>query len=88
MRGEANEDDVPLLRDPKTLGVLFQLILCILIAGVTAVLAFALTWPPAMALFRFGPLHPDDLGLAAASGLSILVVLELLKPLWRSGFRA
>jgi Ca2+-transporting ATPase len=62
--------------------------LWILIAGVTAVLAFALTWPPAMALFRFGPLHPDDLGLAAASGLSILVVLELLKPLWRSGFRA
>jgi general L-amino acid transport system permease protein len=32
MRGEANEDGVPLLRDPKTLGVLFQLILCILIA--------------------------------------------------------
>src|SRR5262249_11361549 len=31
MRGEPNEGDVPLLRDPKTLGVLFQFVLCIVV---------------------------------------------------------
>jgi P-type Ca2+ transporter type 2C len=59
-----------------------------LVAAVAVVLAIALTWPPAMELFRFGPLHLDDLSLSAAAGLSILVVLELVKPLWRDSFRS
>ena len=59
-----------------------------LLALVAAVLAVALTWPPAMELFRFGPLHLDDLGLAAAAGLAVLIILELAKPFWRVAFRA
>jgi Ca2+-transporting ATPase len=62
--------------------------LWMLVAVVSAVLAMALSWPPAMELFRFGPLHPDDLGLSAAAGLTVFVVLELVKPLWRAGFRS
>jgi Ca2+-transporting ATPase len=58
-----------------------------LLATVAVVLTVALSWPPAMQLFRFGPLHLDDLGLSAAAGLSILVILELVKPFWRDSFR-
>ena len=59
-----------------------------LLSGVTAVLAVALTWPPAMSLFHFGALHLDDLGLSVAAGVAVLVVLEAAKPSWRKGFRA
>lgn len=59
-----------------------------LLAVVVLVLTVALTWPPAMALFRFGPLHADDLAVSAAAGLSILVIMELAKPLWRTAFRS
>ncbi|MBI3514092.1 MAG: cation-translocating P-type ATPase [Proteobacteria bacterium] len=45
-----------------------------------ALLALAVTWPPAEALFRFGPLHLDDLAVAAAGGLGVLIILELIKP--------
>jgi P-type Ca2+ transporter type 2C len=60
--------------------------LWILLSGVAGLLAIALTWPPAMALFRFGPLHLDDLGLSLLAGVAILVVLEVIKPYWRRGF--
>ena len=62
--------------------------LWILLSGVAALLAVTLTWPPAMELFRFGPLHPDDLGLSLLAGAAVLVVLELIKPHWQRGFRA
>ena len=62
--------------------------LWVLLAGVGALLAVALTWPPAMDLFRFGPLHLDDLGLTLLAGVAVLVVLELIKPHWRRGFRS
>jgi P-type Ca2+ transporter type 2C len=62
--------------------------LWILLSGVAVLLAVALTWPPAMNLFRFGPLHLDDLGLSLLAGAAILVVLELIKPHWRRGFRS
>jgi Ca2+-transporting ATPase len=62
--------------------------LWILVSGVASVLAVALSWPPAMDLFRFGPLHLDDLGLSIVAGAAILVGLELLKPYWRAGFRS
>lgn len=50
---------------------------------VTGILTLTLTWPFARRLFRFGPLHPDDLALVFCAGVGIVVVLELLKPLWR-----
>ena len=62
--------------------------LWVLVSIVAAILAIALTWSPAMELFRFGPLHLDDLGLSLLAGGVILVVLEIAKPYWRSGVRA
>ena len=49
---------------------------------VMLVLATTLLWPSASTLFRFGPLHPDDLMLTLGAGLVVLVVLETLKPFW------
>jgi len=51
--------------------------------GVVGMLGLTLLWPFASGLFRFGPLHPDDLALTVAAGFSLLVVLEALKPLCR-----
>ena len=54
------------------------------VLATTAVLmALAVFWPPARALFAFGPLHFDDLAVCAGSGLATIVGLDLLKPLWR-----
>ncbi len=58
-------------------------LLSILIA-LGAILGSCLTIPALRELFRFGPLHLDDLALTAGSTLLLLVVLELLKPLWRT----
>jgi Ca2+-transporting ATPase len=69
------------LRRPNTF-------LWFLLALVAAVLTASLTWPAAMDLFRFGPLHLDDLAVTAGAGLAVLVVLELAKPLWRTAFRS
>lgn len=56
--------------------------------GIVAVVLIAsLAWPWLRDLFRFGPLHPDDLGLTAAAALVVLIVLELVKPLWRKMMR-
>jgi Ca2+-transporting ATPase len=52
-------------------------------ATAVSLLLIAVTWPPAEKLFRFGELHADDLGAAILCGASVLVLLELLKPLWR-----
>jgi Ca2+-transporting ATPase len=59
-----------------------------LLSGVAAVLTLALIWPPAMALFRFGPLHLDDLAVSTGAGVAVLIVMELVKPLWRRSFRS
>lgn len=56
-------------------------------AAVALVLATALLWPPASSLFRFGPLHADDLLITLGAGLLVLTVLELLKPLWARRLR-
>jgi Ca2+-transporting ATPase len=61
--------------------------LWVLVSGVTAILAIALTWSPAMTLFRFGPLHLDDFGLSLLAGASILAVLETAKPFWHARLR-
>lgn len=39
--------------------------------------------PFARRMFRFGPLHLDDIALTVAAGLATILVLELLKPHWR-----
>ncbi|MDP1963675.1 MAG: hypothetical protein Q8K93_15900 [Reyranella sp.] len=65
-----------------------NLSLSLLLSGVAAILAVSLTWQAAMDLFRFGPLHLDDLGLSLLAGMPVLVVLELIKPYWRTGFRS
>ena len=45
-----------------------------------------LAWPSRATLFRFGPLHADDLSLTVGAGVVILIALELLKPLLRDVF--
>jgi Ca2+-transporting ATPase len=52
-----------------------------------ALLVVAVTWPPAERLFRFGALHADDLLVTCAAGTTVLIVLELLKPIWRNRLR-
>ncbi len=54
-------------------------VLSLVLFVVAAILALTLTWPVARTLFRFGPLHFDDLALAAGAGAVVLVVLELVK---------
>lgn len=45
-------------------------------------LGLILTWAPARDLFRFGPLHANDLAVTLAATGALLVVLELLKRVW------
>jgi P-type Ca2+ transporter type 2C len=58
------------------------------LSGVVGVLVLTLAWPVASHLFRFGPLHADDLALTAGAGIAVLAVLEFLKPLWRLRLRS
>ncbi len=53
------------------------------VGATLALIVLAVSWPPAEQLFHFGPLHPDDLGICAGAGIVSLLVLELLKPVWR-----
>ncbi len=57
------------------------------LAWILLVIAMALTaillWPAAATLFRFGPLHGDDLLLTFGAAGLVLVSLEALKPIWR-----
>jgi Ca2+-transporting ATPase len=57
--------------------------LWILVTTVLMVLAGALYWPPAQALFHFGPLHLDDLIFCLAAGMGLLLALEFGKRLAR-----
>ncbi|ABD88012.1 cation-translocating P-type ATPase [Rhodopseudomonas palustris] len=50
---------------------------------VVSVLSLSLLWPAARELFKFGPLHPDDLALTLGAAVTMLIGLELIKPLWR-----
>jgi P-type Ca2+ transporter type 2C len=56
--------------------------LWILFCSVVTLLAAALFWEPASALFRFGKLHWDDLAVCIAIGLFSLFMLEALKSRW------
>ncbi len=55
-----------------------------ILSAITVILSLSLVWPAAAALFRFGPLHSDDLALTLAIGMVVLIVLETLKNLWRA----
>jgi len=54
-------------------------ILLAVLAAITTVLAVSLRWPFARTLFRFGPLHADDLAITVAAGAFVVCALELLK---------
>jgi Ca2+-transporting ATPase len=53
------------------------------IVATAFLMGVVLAWPAATRLFRFGPLHLDDLLICAGAGLATLLVLDLLKPIWR-----
>jgi P-type Ca2+ transporter type 2C len=53
--------------------------LLFIVIFVAAVLATSLVWPAAANLFRFGPLHADDLAITVAAAIVSLVVLEISK---------
>jgi Ca2+-transporting ATPase len=50
---------------------------------VTLMLGVTLALPFAQRMFRFGPLHADDLAVTVAAGLATILILEFLKPHWR-----
>ena len=52
-----------------------------------ALLSAILSLPILRELFRFGPLHPDDLLLCIGVGIGTLFVLELLKRPFRRALR-
>jgi Ca2+-transporting ATPase len=58
--------------------------LALVLLAVTVILGLSLLWPFASSLFRFGPLHADDLALTFSAGLLVIIFLEMLKPLWRA----
>ncbi len=55
------------------------------LVGVVGMLAVTRLWPAASDLFRFGPLHADDLALTAGAGVALLGVLEFLKKMFPAG---
>jgi len=59
--------------------------LWILIGSVSALVATALFWSPAQALFHFGQLHGDDLAKCAVAGFASLLILEMIKSQWFRG---
>ncbi len=62
--------------------------LALVLLAVVTMLSLTLLWPIARNLFRFGPLHWDDLALTLGAGALVLVFLEILKPLWRARLRS
>jgi P-type Ca2+ transporter type 2C len=57
--------------------------LAIVLPIVAALLAVTIFWAPARELFRFGALDAQWLVVPVGAGVTVLIVLELLKPLWR-----
>ncbi|MEN9708162.1 MAG: hypothetical protein RIQ68_570, partial [Pseudomonadota bacterium] len=56
-----------------------SLALILVLGFVTVVLAASLSVPFIREIFRFGPLHGDDLSIVIASGVTLLLVLEAFK---------
>jgi Ca2+-transporting ATPase len=61
-----------------------NVILAIVLLVVVAILGLSLSAAFVAALFRFGPLHFNDIALTLAAGAIVLIALELLKPIWRA----
>jgi Ca2+-transporting ATPase len=57
-------------------------VLGLVLVVVVAMLSLTLAWPFARGLFRFGPLHLDDLLVTLGAGVVVLVFLEGLKFLY------
>ncbi len=57
--------------------------LALVFAAVLLMLAATLAWPATRELFRFAPLHPDDLLLSLGAGIVLLLLLEAAKGLYR-----
>ena len=57
-----------------------------ILAAVAAILTLALAWPFAADLFRFGPLHADDLALTVGAGVIVFACLDAIK-LFRRAWR-
>ena len=51
---------------------------------VLPLLLAAVSWGPVEALFHFGPLHGDDLGISMGAAVLLLLTLEVLKRLWQT----
>lgn len=51
---------------------------------VAVLLAVTIFWAPARDLFGFGALEPQWLVVPLGAGAAVLVILELLKPIWRA----
>jgi len=49
----------------------------------TILICIVLLWLPARSLFRFGPLHADDVAICLGAGLVTLLALDLFKLIWR-----
>jgi len=62
--------------------------LALVLLAVTTMLSLTLLWPLATGLFRFGPLHLDDLIVTLGAGALVFVLLEFMKPRWRKWVRA
>jgi Ca2+-transporting ATPase len=58
--------------------------LALVLLTVPVMLSVTLFFPFVSVLFRFGPLHLDDLILTFGAGVLVLVVLEAFKSVWRS----
>jgi Ca2+-transporting ATPase len=52
----------------------------IILVGVVGILAIVLLWPTARTIFEFGQLPLNQTGIALGAGVSLLIILELLKP--------
>ena len=57
--------------------------LAVALPVVSVLLAVTLFWQPARALFGFAALAPRFMAVPALAGVTLLLVLELLKPIWR-----
>ncbi|MDP3195923.1 cation-translocating P-type ATPase [Tabrizicola sp.] len=61
--------------------------LAVVLPLVGAVLAVTLFWPPARDLFGFAALDPAHLAVPPLAGVTVLVALEVLKPIWHWAVR-
>jgi Ca2+-transporting ATPase len=59
-----------------------NLTLAVVLISVVSILTLTLAWPGARSIFRFGPLHFDDLVVTIVAGVVVLLMLEFLKNLW------